>query len=129
MSGWYLNHFRKYKLNPILKRHCGRKEFTMIYAEKSEDTSSERTIINTPTTVEKQNQFSLNDKEVIQLSQWCYKIEKHYKSLDIEWAKDGVNNQLYIVQARPETVHGKDKNKCARFINLKKGYSYHRESH
>jgi pyruvate,water dikinase len=53
------------KLNPILKRHCGRKEFTMIYAEKSEDTSSERTIINTPTTVEKQNQFSLNDKEVI----------------------------------------------------------------
>jgi pyruvate,water dikinase len=52
----------------------------MIYAEKSEDTSSERTIINTPTTVEKQNQFSLNDKEVIQLSQWCYKIEKHYKN-------------------------------------------------
>jgi pyruvate,water dikinase len=35
------------------------------------------------------------------------------------------NNQLYIVQARPETVHGKDKNKCARFINLRKGYSYH----
>jgi pyruvate,water dikinase len=34
--------------------------------------------------------------------------------------QDGVNNQLYIVQARPETVHGKDKNKCARFINSKK---------
>jgi pyruvate,water dikinase len=47
---------------------------------------------------------------VIQLSQWCYKIEKHYKKpMDIEWAKDGVNNQLYIVQARPETVHGKIK--------------------
>jgi pyruvate,water dikinase len=47
---------------------------------------------------------------VIQLSQWCYKIEKHYKKpMDIEWAKDGVDNQLYIVQARPETVHGKDK--------------------
>jgi pyruvate,water dikinase len=44
--------------------------------------------------------------------------------MDIEWAKDG-DNQLYIVQARPETVHGKDKKKCARFINLKKRYSYH----
>jgi pyruvate,water dikinase len=44
--------------------------------------------------------------------------------MDIEWAKDGVNNQLYIVQARPETVHGKDKT-TARFINQKKRYSYH----
>jgi phosphoenolpyruvate synthase/pyruvate phosphate dikinase len=42
--------------------------------------------------------------------------------MDIEWAKDGVNNQLYIVQARPETVHGKDK--TTRFINSKKRYSY-----
>ncbi|CAM2885296.1 phosphoenolpyruvate synthase [Flavobacterium frigoris] len=108
------------KLNPILKRHCGRKEFTMIYAEKSEKTSSEHTIINTPTTVDKQNQFSLNDKEVIQLSQWCYKIEKHYKKpMDIEWAKDGVNNQLYIVQARPETVHGKDKKQVREIYKLK----------
>jgi pyruvate,water dikinase len=71
---------------------------------------SENTIINKPTSVEKQNQFSLNDKEVIQLSQWCYKIEKHYKKpMDIEWAKRRLNNQLYIVQARPETVHGKIK--------------------
>ncbi|MEZ7504318.1 phosphoenolpyruvate synthase [Flavobacterium sp. Arc2] len=97
------------KLNPILKRHCGRKEFTMIYAESSEETSSQHTIINTPTTVEKQNQFSLSDKEVIQLAHWCYTIEKHYKKpMDIEWAKDGLNNQLYIVQARPETIYGKD---------------------
>ena len=108
------------KLNPILKRHCGRKEFTMIYAENSEETSSENTVINNPTSVEKQNQFSLNDKEVIQLSQWCYKIEKHYKKpMDIEWAKDGVNNQLYIVQARPETVHGKDKIQVREIYKLK----------
>jgi pyruvate,water dikinase len=95
-------------LNPVLKKQCGRKEFTMIYADKSEISSAENTIVNTETTLEKQNQFSLNNKEVIQLSQWCYKIEKHYqKAMDIEWAKDGLNNQLYIVQARPETVHGK----------------------
>lgn len=95
-------------LNPILKRQCGRKEFTMVYSEKSKNTSAENTIINIETPVEQQNEFSLNDKEVIQLSQWCNTIEKHYKTaMDIEWAKDGLNNQIYIVQARPETVHGK----------------------
>lgn len=110
-------------LNPILKKQCGRKEFTMIYSDKSESTSAENTIVNVDTPTEKQNQFSLNDKEVIQLSQWCYKIEKHYKkAMDIEWAKDGMNNQLYIVQARPETVHGKA-NKQVREIYKLKGKS------
>jgi pyruvate,water dikinase len=95
-------------LNPMLKKQCGRKEFTMIYSDTSKSDSAENTIVNTETTLEKQNQFSLTDQEVIQLSRWCAKIEKHYqKPMDIEWAKDGLNNQLYIVQARPETVHGK----------------------
>ncbi|CAM4062183.1 phosphoenolpyruvate synthase [Flavobacterium sinopsychrotolerans] len=95
-------------LNPMLKKQCGRKEFTMIYSETSESNSAENTIVNTETSLEKQNQFSLTNQEVIQLSRWCAKIEKHYqKPMDIEWAKDGLNNQLYIVQARPETVHGK----------------------
>lgn len=107
-------------LNPILKRQCGRKEFTMIYAEKSESSSAENTIINTDTSFEKQNQFSLTNKEVIQLSQWCSKIEKHYKKpMDIEWAKDGLNNQLYIVQARPETVHGKANKQVREIYKLK----------
>ena len=103
-------------LNPMLKKQCGRKEFTMIYSDTSKSSSAENTIVNTETTLEKQNQFSLIDEEVIQLSQWCVKIEKHYqKPMDIEWAKDGLNNQLFIVQARPETVHGK-KNKQVREI-------------
>nr|WP_315207957.1 phosphoenolpyruvate synthase [uncultured Flavobacterium sp.] len=107
-------------LNPILKRQCGRKEFTMIYAEKSETSSAENTIINTDTSFEKQNQFSLTNKEVVQLSQWCSKIEKHYKKpMDIEWAKDGLNNQLYIVQARPETVHGKANKQVREIYKLK----------
>jgi pyruvate,water dikinase len=68
----------------------------MIYADKSDETSAENTIINKPTSIEKQNQFSLNDKEVIQLSQWCYKIEKHYKKpMDIEWAKDDQTISFY----------------------------------
>lgn len=107
-------------LNPILKRQCGRKEFTMIYAEKPETSSAENTIINTNTSFEKQNQFSLTNKEVVQLSQWCSKIEKHYKKpMDIEWAKDGLNNQLYIVQARPETVHGKANKQVREIYKLK----------
>ena len=104
------------ELYPILKKQCGRKEFTMIYTEKSNSDSAEKTIVNTETSLEKQNQFSLSDKEVIQLSDWCYQIEKHYKkAMDIEWAKDAFNNQLYIVQARPETVHAKE-NKLVREI-------------
>jgi pyruvate,water dikinase len=106
--------------NPILKRHCGRKEYTMTYAEHSKETSAEKTTINNETPIDRQNQFSLKDKEVIQLSQWCYAIEKHYnKPMDIEWAKDGLNNQLYIVQARPETVYGREKKQVREIYNLK----------
>lgn len=107
-------------LNPMLKKQCGRKEFTMIYSDTSKSSSAENTIVNTETTLEKQNQFSLTDKEVVQLSQWCVKIEKHYqKPMDIEWAKDGLNNQLFIVQARPETVHGKRNKQVREIYTLK----------
>ncbi len=108
------------QLNPILKKHCGRKEFTMLYEENAANVSSEKTIKNINTLPEKQKEFSLNKNEVIQLAQWCYKIEQHYgKAMDIEWAKDGLNNQLYIVQARPETVRGKDKKQVREIYKLK----------
>jgi pyruvate,water dikinase len=107
------------KLNPILKSHCGRKEYTMLYVQHAESASAEKTIVNINTSSDKQNEFSLTKKEVIQLAQWCYKIEQHYaKAMDIEWAKDGSNNQLYIVQARPETVHGKEKKKVREIFTL-----------
>lgn len=106
--------------NPILKKKCGRKEFTMIYAQQSAENSAEETTINNETPIEKQNQFTLKDTEVIQLSQWCYTIEKHYnKPMDIEWAKDGLNNKLYIVQARPETIYGVDKKQVREIYKLK----------
>ncbi|TVR86530.1 MAG: phosphoenolpyruvate synthase [Saprospirales bacterium] len=108
------------KLNPILKSHCGKKEHTMIYVEHAEGATADKTIVNIDTTIEKQNEYSLTDEEVIQLAQWCYKIEQHYgKAMDIEWAKDGLNNQLYIVQARPETVHGKEKKQVREIFTLK----------
>ena len=108
------------KLNPILKSHCGRKEYTMLYVQNAEGVSAEKTIANIDTPLEKQNEYSLTKNEVIQLAQWCYKIEQHYgKAMDIEWAKDGLNNQLYIVQARPETVHGKEKKQVREIFTLK----------
>ena len=108
------------KLNPILKSNCGRKEYTMLYVENAEGASAEKTIANIDTSLEKQKEYSLTKNEVIQLAQWCYKIEQHYgKAMDIEWAKDGLNNQLYIVQARPETVHGKGKKQVREIFTLK----------
>ncbi len=108
------------KYNPILKKRCGKKEFTMIYAAPSEDSAAEKTTLNKETVPEKQDQFSLSDHEVIQLAQWCAIIEKHYnKPMDIEWAKDGLNQQLYILQARPETIHGKEKKQVREIYTLK----------
>ncbi|MBA4276461.1 phosphoenolpyruvate synthase [Flavobacterium sp.] len=108
------------KRNPILKSHCGKKEFTMIYSEKAENASAEKTTINIDTPLTERNKFSLNPNEVIKLAQWCQKIEDHYKkAMDIEWAKDGLNNQLYIVQARPETIHGKERKQTIEIYSLK----------
>ena len=107
------------KYNPILKKHCGKKEFTMIYNEVQKNTSATNTIINIQTEIGNQNRFSLSDAEVIQLAQWCLAIEKHYqKAMDIEWAKDGLNKQLYIVQARPETIHTKTNPKIRKTYSL-----------
>lgn len=106
--------------NPILKSHCGRKEYTMLYVPDASNASAEKTIVNIDTSIEKQQEFSLSKQEVIQLAQWCYKIEQHYgKAMDIEWAKDGLNGQLYVVQARPETVHGKAKKQVKEVFKLK----------
>ena len=108
------------KLNPILKSRCGNKEFTMIYSEKTEGASVEKTIVNIDTPLASQNKFSLTSNEVIKLAQWCQKIEDHYKkAMDIEWAKDGLNDQLYIVQARPETIHRKKRKQTVEIYSLK----------
>ena len=86
----------------ILKKKLGAKEKTMVYADKT----SGHVTRNEDTPVGQRNSYVLNDEEIHQLATWCVAIEKHYgMPMDIEWAKDGVDGQLYIVQARPETVH------------------------
>jgi len=93
----------------ILKRSIGSKVLTMVY-----DPDNLSQTINTDTSPDKQKQFSLSDNELMTLARYGSAIENHYSKgsghytpMDIEWAKDGEDGKLYIVQARPETVHGK----------------------
>lgn len=87
----------------IISKKAGSKTKTMIYSKHGG-------VVNLDTEPAKQRLLVLNDQEVETLGKWAVAIEKHYKMpMDIEWAKDGLNGELYIVQARPETIHsGKD---------------------
>jgi len=91
---------------PIISRRIGSKEVRLVYAKGTRSTQSEAT------PPPEREQYCLNDAEVLQLTQWACLIEDHYSQLanrpqpmDIEWAKDGLTGELFIVQARPETVH------------------------
>ena len=87
--------------NAIIQKKLGDKLLTMVYG-----TEGSNAVININTPIAKQNAFVLNDNEIIQIAKWSLIIERHYnKPMDIEWAKDGLNQQIYIIQARPETVH------------------------
>jgi len=89
--------------NAIIQKKLGEKGKTMIYAS-DENTLSSITNIDTPK--EKQEQFVLTSSEITTLAKWSLVIEEYYqKPMDIEWAKDGITNELFIIQARPETVH------------------------
>ncbi|MGZ8558932.1 MAG: phosphoenolpyruvate synthase [Chitinophagaceae bacterium] len=87
----------------IVQKKLGEKAMTMIYANDENNP-----VINIATPKEKQNQFVLSDEEVTALANWALIIERHYqKPMDLEWAKDGISNKLFIIQARPETVHSR----------------------
>lgn len=105
--------------NAILQKKMGDKNKTMIYAESNNHAST----MNIETPVNKQNQFILDDKEIQLLAKWALIIEEHYQmAMDIEWAKDGITKEIFIIQARPETVHqGKNKNIFFAYNLVKKG--------
>jgi pyruvate,water dikinase len=93
---------------PIISRKMGSKLKTMVFKNFTNNGSPGlyNGIVNMDTPEKKQNSWTLLDNEVIQLAKWGLLIEKYYKTaMDIEWAKDGVDGQIYIVQARPETVY------------------------
>ncbi|CAE6954475.1 phosphoenolpyruvate synthase [Vibrio alginolyticus] len=88
--------------HPIVKKTFGSKQIKMIYSN-SQEIGKQVDIIDTSD--EERNSFSLNDEEIKELAKQAMIIEKHYqRPMDIEWAKDGIDGKLYIVQARPETV-------------------------
>jgi pyruvate,water dikinase len=90
----------------ILRRDCGTKAVKLVYAEGL------RAVREVPVPVADRRRFVLTDDEVLTLARWALAIEEHYSRvagrptpMDIEWARDGRSGELYIVQARPETVH------------------------
>jgi len=90
----------------VIRRNIGSKAIKMIYAE-SEEHGEQVKIVDIEAS--QSNQFSITDAEVQDLAKQAVIIEKHYKCpMDIEWAKDGLDGKLYIVQARPETVKSRE---------------------
>ena len=104
---------------PIIEKKLGLKDQMMVYG----DDPDERVKI-IPVEKSTQNRFCLDDEKILQLAKWVTIIEKYYSNLknhwcpmDIEWAVDGLTQQLFIVQARPETIHSrKDHNKLTEYI-------------
>jgi len=94
---------------PIIRRHLGEKDIKMIYTKDPVTAEATR---NVPVKPREQQRFSISDDEVLQLARYATVIERHYSAragkprpMDIEWARDGISGELFIVQARPETVH------------------------
>lgn len=94
---------------PILKKGLGSKEFKLIY-----DTGGGRMTRNVPVSEPDRNRFSISDDDILTLARWARIIESHYSQqrgtytpMDMEWAKDGRTGELFIVQARPETIHSR----------------------
>ena len=87
---------------PIINKSLGSKSKAMVYAK-----SLTKPIVNTTVPEKKRKVFALTDKEILKLATYAVAIENHYKRpMDMEWAQDGRTGKLFIVQARPETVHG-----------------------
>ncbi len=91
----------------VLRRVLGAKKIKMVYAQGG----TREAVRNVPTTPAERARFCLEDDEVLTLADYAIKIERHYSEragrdmpMDMEWAKDGLDGQLYVVQARPETV-------------------------
>ncbi len=104
---------------PIIDKKLGSKELKMIYDDGSKFTK------NVSVSTADKGKFALSDDEILQLAHWACLIEDHYSQvhgiytpMDIEWAKDGITNQLFVVQARPETVQSQKTGNVLRSYRL-----------
>jgi pyruvate,water dikinase len=94
---------------PIIQKRLGSKEFKLVY-----DTGGQKRVRSAFVTPQERQRFALSDEDILQLANWAILIEDHYSKksghwtpMDVEWAKDGMSGELFIVQARPETVQAR----------------------
>jgi len=100
---------------PIIEKSLGAKEKKMVYA-----VGGTKTTKNVQTTQKEQESFVLSDEEVLTLARWAKVIEDHYgRAMDMEWAKDGDLGELFMVQARPETVQSRKAGASMKSFSLK----------
>jgi pyruvate,water dikinase len=97
----------------IIEKKIGNKDKKMIYGEDHGKLTKTVTVSD-----EDKEKFSITDQQALEIARWVSSIEKYYSNLkgrwcpmDVEWAIDGISNDLYIVQARPETIHSQNKSK------------------
>ncbi len=94
----------------VIRRNLGSKLIQMVFSTPEEKAASGKLVKTIDVPTEQRNRYSLSDADVEQLARYALVIEKHYgRPMDVEWGKDGLDGQLYILQARPETVKSQAK--------------------
>jgi pyruvate, water dikinase len=105
---------------PIIRRNLGSKLIKMEFSTPAEKQATGKLVKTVDTVPEQRNRYSLTDADVTELARYALIIEQHYgRPMDIEWGKDGQDGQLYILQARPETVKSQGEGKVEHRYKLK----------
>ncbi|MBK8666840.1 MAG: phosphoenolpyruvate synthase [Burkholderiales bacterium] len=104
----------------VIRRNLGSKLIQMVFATPEEKAASGKLVNTVDVPAEQRNRYSLSDEDVLALARYALVIEQHYgRPMDIEWGKDGGDGQLYILQARPETVKSQQQGKTEQRYKLK----------
>ncbi len=104
----------------VIRRNLGSKLIQMVFASAEEKAASGKLVNTVDVPAELRNRYSLSDDDVLALARYAIVIEQHYgRPMDIEWGKDGGDGQLYILQARPETVKSQQQGKTEQRYKLK----------
>ena len=104
----------------LIRRNLGSKLIQMVFATPEEKAADGKLVKTIDVPTEQRNRYSLTDDDVLELARYALVIEQHYgRPMDIEWGKDGGDGQLYILQARPETVKSQAKGQAEQRYKLK----------
>ncbi|NBS46258.1 MAG: phosphoenolpyruvate synthase [Betaproteobacteria bacterium] len=104
----------------VIRRTLGSKLIQMVFASDAEKAASGKLVRTEDVSAEQRNRYCLSDAEVQELARYAMLIEQHYgRPMDIEWGRDGIDGQLYILQARPETVKSQQRGRSEMRYKLK----------